>query len=571
MRRGTTSWCLGLMLVVAVLGGEGATAGSFVLGVKGDQILLNDEPVKLLGLRCSNSLISDATTDRLIAQLDTFKGYGVNTVSVFLMGSRFGDVKGYRADATLDPTYASRLGRIIEAADRRGMVVLVGCLYWSTSRAKEELGDWTQEDANQAIANTIRWLVENDYRNVFVDPDNEGMAHDANNWDIAEMIKAAHAIDPTIMVAYNDSDAPPANADLYIHHSPKVPGKPWLDSEATPHAPGGYWGKYSKQTTMTTDGAYYNYSRIGRYTPAMKQNQCERTEQEVERYNGHVLASTWLQCAPTEGVGGPWTVPGGRSEMADVDQAVDTLHPDAGILWWLEFIQDRYGAWVPPGGEQTRAFRDLFNGKDLSGWVNVNTAPDTWSVRDGLLVCSGHPIGVMRSDRQYENFVLHIEWRHMEAGGNSGVFLWSTGTVPDGRRLPQGMEVQMLELQWVDLHPRKDGTLPPIAYVHGELFGAGGMKAIPENPRGERSKSLENRCKGKGQWNVYDVVAVDGTVKLSVNGKFVNGIRGASVKKGYLCLESEGAEVHFRNIRILELPPGITTAEQTAPLVEEQD
>ncbi|NLT76145.1 MAG: DUF1080 domain-containing protein, partial [Planctomycetes bacterium] len=57
-------------------------------------------------------------------------------------------------------------------------------------------------------------------------------------------------------------------------------------------------------------------------------------------------------------------------------------------------------------------FRSLFNGKDLTGWVNVNTAEDTWSVRDGLLVCSGHPIGVMRSDRQYENFILHIEWRH---------------------------------------------------------------------------------------------------------------------------------------------------------------
>src|SRR3954468_12272147 len=71
------------------------------------------------------------------------------------------------------------------------------------------------------------------------------------------------------------------------------------------------------------------------------------------------------------------------------------------------------------------AFRDLFNGKDLTGWVNVNTDPDTWSVRDGMLVCKGKPIGVMRSDKQYENFVLHVEWMHMEPGGNSGVFIWS--------------------------------------------------------------------------------------------------------------------------------------------------
>jgi 3-keto-disaccharide hydrolase len=212
-------------------------------------------------------------------------------------------------------------------------------------------------------------------------------------------------------------------------------------------------------------------------------------------------------------------------------------------------------------------YRPLFNGKDLSGWTNVNTADDTWSVRDGMIVCKGHPIGVMRSDRQYENFLLHIEWRHMEAGGNSGVFLWSTGTVPEGKRLPKGMETQMLELEWVNLHKRADGTLPPIAYVQGELFGAGGLKAVPDNPRGSRSKSLEHRCKGKGQWNVYDVVAVDGTVKLAVNGKFVNGISQSSVKKGYLCLESEGAEIHFRNIQILELPSGMTTPENTAPVV----
>lgn len=219
--------------------------------------------------------------------------------------------------------------------------------------------------------------------------------------------------------------------------------------------------------------------------------------------------------------------------------------------------------------EDPGAFRDLFNGADLTGWVNVNTAEDTWSVRDGLLVCSGHPIGVMRSEKQYENFILHIEWRHMEAGGNSGVFVWSEGTVPEGRNLPKGVEVQMLELDWVNQHKKEDGELPPIAYVHGELFGANGAVTVPDNPRGERSKSIENRCKGKGEWNTYDVVCVDGTIKLSVNGKFVNGISKSSVKKGYLCLESEGAEIHFRSIKILELPPGVTSEEQTAPVVGE--
>lgn len=219
----------------------------------------------------------------------------------------------------------------------------------------------------------------------------------------------------------------------------------------------------------------------------------------------------------------------------------------------------------PLAGE-VPGFVDLFNGKDLSGWVNVNTDPDTWSAKDGMIVCSGLPIGVMRSEKQYENFLLHIEWRHMEAGGNSGVFIWSNAT-PGDNRLPNGVEVQMLENDWVNLNKR-DGETPPIAYVHGELFGVGGVKIVPDNPRGERSKSIENRCKPKGNWNTYDVVAVDGTVKLSVNGKFVNGVTGSTQKKGYLCLESEGKEIHFRNIKLMELPSGVISPEQIAPVLD---
>lgn len=202
-------------------------------------------------------------------------------------------------------------------------------------------------------------------------------------------------------------------------------------------------------------------------------------------------------------------------------------------------------------------------------WINVNTDPGTWHIEKDMLVCSGHPIGVMRSEKQYENFILHVEWMHMEAGGNSGVFVWSSANPPEGQNLPDGVEVQMLELDWVNLF-RQNGVTPPVAYVHGELFGVGGVTTVPDNPRGTRSKSAENRCKGKGEWNSYDVICVDGVIRLSVNGKFVNGITKASQKKGYLCLESEGAEIHFRNLRITELDPGITADWQTAPLFGQQ-
>jgi len=200
-------------------------------------------------------------------------------------------------------------------------------------------------------------------------------------------------------------------------------------------------------------------------------------------------------------------------------------------------------------------------------WINVNTEPSTWTLQKDILVCSGKPIGVMRSEKQYENFILHIEWMHMEAGGNSGVFVWSNAVPPENTRLPNGVEVQMLELEWVNLNT-KDGVTPPVAYVHGELFGVGGVKTMPDNPRGTRSMSFENRCEGKGEWNTYDVVCIDGVIKLSVNGKFVNGISQSTQKKGYLCLESEGAEIHFRNITILELPSGITAESQAAPVIQ---
>ena len=186
-------------------------------------------------------------------------------------------------------------------------------------------------------------------------------------------------------------------------------------------------------------------------------------------------------------------------------------------------------------------------------WINVNTDPGTWKKDKDLLICTGLPIGVMRSEKQYENFILQIEWRHMEAGGNSGVFVWSDAKPDEKSRLPGGVEVQMLELDWVNQNIR-DGVTPPIAYVHGELFGVGGVETIPDNPRGTRSKSIENRCKGKGEWNSYTVVCLDGVIKLSVNGKFVNGISKSTARKGYLCLESEGAEIHFRNLKIIELP-----------------
>ena len=210
-------------------------------------------------------------------------------------------------------------------------------------------------------------------------------------------------------------------------------------------------------------------------------------------------------------------------------------------------------------------FKPLFNGRDLSGFTDMNTSEDTWYVENGLLKCTGQPIGVMRTEKQYENFILDVEWRHMEPGGNSGFFVWANGTPYKDRPFPTGIEVQMLDPQWAVIN---DGAEE---YAHGHLFPVMGLEGTtPDNPseiaRG-RSRSLENRVKGTGQWNRYIVACIDGTIKLAVNGKFVNGMRSANRKKGYICPESEGFEIHFRRIDIMELPGSVISPDQVAPKV----
>jgi hypothetical protein len=73
----------------------------------------------------------------------------------------------------------------------------------------------------------------------------------------------------------------------------------------------------------------------------------------MENYNGYCLASTWLQCGPEEGIGGPICSPGGHSNLgsgendkAEWNKNIDAIHEDAGILWWLEFVKENYGPWM---------------------------------------------------------------------------------------------------------------------------------------------------------------------------------------------------------------------------------
>jgi len=191
-------------------------------------------------------------------------------------------------------------------------------------------------------------------------------------------------------------------------------------------------------------------------------------------------------------------------------------------------------------------FRPLFNGKDLSGWVPVNTAPSTWSVADGMIVCSGQPIGEIRTERMYQNFILELEWRHMKPRGNAGVFVWADDITAPGQPFHRAVEVQVLE----NAYGNSRGHT-----THGDIFPIHGANMVPINGRGgSRAFPTENRSLPSPQWNHYRIVCQDGTISLAVNGKIVTRGKEASPRKGYICLESEGGIVHYRGLRIKELP-----------------
>ena len=224
----------------------------------------------------------------------------------------------------------------------------------------------------------------------------------------------------------------------------------------------------------------------------------------------------------------------------------------AGLASWLVLAQAVCGAdpeWV-----------SLFNGQDLSGWVNVNCAPNTWSVEEGMIVSTGLPTGMMRTRRQYENFELQVEWRLLRKNGNAGVFVWSDPIPASGVPFPRAIELQILDGQNADWYTS-----------HGDVFAMHGAKLKPDrpHPRGAmRCLPSEFRSLPTPQWNQYHAICSNGVIKLAVNGKFVSGVSQCLPRKGYICLESEGAECQFRNLRIREWPASDPAPNEVAALAE---
>lgn len=201
-------------------------------------------------------------------------------------------------------------------------------------------------------------------------------------------------------------------------------------------------------------------------------------------------------------------------------------------------------------------FSPLFNGKNLNGWVLVNTPPETWSVEDGLLKCTGKPIGEIRTDRMYQNFVLEVEWRHMVPKGNAGIFVWADDITSKGVPFHRGIEVQVLENAYGQSQHHT---------THGDIFPIHGATMTPVNGRGgSRAFPTEERSNPSPEWNHYRIECHDGNISLAVNGKVVTRGTDSSPRKGYICIESEGGVVHYRNMKIKVLPETPVDAQHVA-------
>ncbi|MFM8274281.1 MAG: DUF1080 domain-containing protein [Gemmata sp.] len=207
---------------------------------------------------------------------------------------------------------------------------------------------------------------------------------------------------------------------------------------------------------------------------------------------------------------------------------------------------------APAPAADDKAFAPLFDGKSLDGWTFI-VKPDkdgkkadpkvTWSVVDGHIRCTGKPNGCMVTKAEYGDYVLKVKWRFPAntAGGNSGVLLH----VQDEKYWPTSIEAQLLTGRAGDLLL----TNPPDVKLD--------VDKLRQDPKLER-RFLRIDTKGTpekkiGEWNEYEITCRGGDITLCVNGVRVNEGKNGNLSKGRIALQSEGAEVHFKDIELNKL------------------
>jgi len=182
----------------------------------------------------------------------------------------------------------------------------------------------------------------------------------------------------------------------------------------------------------------------------------------------------------------------------------------------------------------------LWNGKDFVGWKLFVPDPShdvtkTWSIKDGILRCEGRPNGYMRTEKDYANYLVHVEWRWPEKGGNNGVLVHMSGS---DQVWPKSLECQL-----------QSGSAGDFWEIGGIEFSEHAKKT--DRVKGRRVIKLKDSSeKPLGQWNNYDIICKDDWVVVLVNGVLQNVATKCSAVSGKICLQSEGTPIEYRNIYI---------------------
>lgn len=188
----------------------------------------------------------------------------------------------------------------------------------------------------------------------------------------------------------------------------------------------------------------------------------------------------------------------------------------------------------------------LFNGHNLDGWKPVlsdsSSPSQVWSVRNGVIRCEGKPNGYLRTTRPYSHYKLRLEWRWPDEPTNSGVLLHASG--PD-QVWPTSIEAQL-----------RSGDAGDIILIGEDLsLTVDGQTMQPKDSRFLRiPRKKPSNEKKPGQWNLYEILCRGDTIELRVNGLVQNQASAASAASGYICLQSEGSPIEFRNIILEPLP-----------------
>jgi hypothetical protein len=181
--------------------------------------------------------------------------------------------------------------------------------------------------------------------------------------------------------------------------------------------------------------------------------------------------------------------------------------------------------------DDDKDFKPLFNGKDFTGWkvvIGGKESPpgETFTIKDGAIVVSGKPNGYFVTNKGYEDYVLRFDWKFIK-DGNSGCLVHIQG-LPAKGPWPKCVEVQ---------GQQKD---------HGRIFAIQGAKGTYTVDKEAQKKAIK-----MGEWNTTEITSKDGELTSKINGVEVSKGKG-ELTSGPIGFQSEGTELHFKNIRIKE-------------------